>query len=150
MNHTPCHSLLRNGVVTGYVRQRGIKVDVSLNTACEPCAAGRGCGMGLIARRQHQSIILMPDCSPEQYQQRYPLGARVTFRLAATQLTAITVLIYALPLMMALTMTGLAVWAGGAEWHSVIMFFGGLLSGVLALKYLLNRRVERFRPRLVS
>lgn len=150
MNTSSCKVLLRTGTVVGYVSNQGIKVDVSVLKNCEQCAKGRGCGMGLVARHQQQQLVLKPDCSSDHYERCYPLGASVTFSLIKTDLTAIALLIYTLPLLAALTLSGAAVSAGVSEWQSVAIFFGALMSVAFALKYSLRGRTERFRPRLVS
>ncbi|PCF97315.1 SoxR reducing system RseC family protein [Vreelandella nigrificans] len=145
-----CTSLLRAGTVVGHDPSQGITIDVSVSVACEQCAKGRGCGMGLIARRQQQYVVLKPDCSPEHYQQRYPLGTSVTFTVSRADLTAIALLVYTMPLLFALILSGVAVWLGAVEWQSAAIFFGALMCGVIALKYGLRGRTEHFRPRLVS
>lgn len=149
MSGSACASLLRSGTVIGHTPQ-GITVDVSVMQACQQCAQGRGCGMGLVARRQHQRIVLKPPGLPEQYPADYPLGAQVTFTLSKDDVTLMALLVYALPLVLALSVSGGATWLGALEWQSAVIFFGVLLSGVSALKYLLRGRMERFRPRLVS
>ncbi|WP_249975459.1 SoxR reducing system RseC family protein [Vreelandella olivaria] len=149
MKDSSCRSLIRTGTVAGYV-QDGISVDVSTMETCRQCAEGRGCGLGLVARRQRQHIVLKPDCSSDQYQIRYPLGEPVTFMLAKNGLTSVALLVYALPLMFALLLSGGAAWLGVKEWFSAAIFFGALISSVVALRYRLRGRTERFRPRLVS
>lgn len=149
MSGSPCASLLRAGTVIGHTSQ-GITVDVSVMQTCQQCAQGRGCGMGLVARRQHQRIVLKPAGLPGQYRTDYPLGAQVTFTLSRDDVTLMALLVYALPLVLALSVSGGATWLGALEWQSAVIFFGVLLSGVSVLKYLLRGRMERFRPRLVS
>ncbi|UXZ55307.1 SoxR reducing system RseC family protein [Halomonas sp. 7T] len=150
MSNLSCAGLLRTGTVVGYMPPQGIKVDVSVEKTCEECAKGRGCGMGLIARRQQQQIVLKPDCPPEQYQQRYPIGASVTFSVFKADLTAVALLVYTLPLLVALLLSGVAVWVEASEWQTAAIFFGTLMCSAVALKYSLHGRMERFRPRLVS
>lgn len=149
MKDSSCRSLIRTGTVIGHV-QDGISVDVSTMETCQQCAEGRGCGMGLVARRQRQCMVLKPDCRVDQYQIRYPLGSQVTFTVANHDLTSVALLVYALPLMFALLLSGGAAWLGVKEWFSAAIFFGALISGVVALRYRLRGRTERFRPRLVS
>lgn len=150
MSDLSCTGLLRTGTVVGYMPPQGIKVDVSVEKSCEECAKGRGCGMGLIARRQQHQIILKPDCPPEHYQQRYPIGAFVRFSVFKADLTAVALLVYTLPLLVALLLSGVAVWVGASEWQTAAVFFGALMCSAAALKYSLHGRMERFRPRLVS
>lgn len=150
MTDSCCPDLLRTGTVVGYVPLQGITVDVSVMANCEQCAKGRGCGMGLMARRQQQQLVVKPSCPPEQYEQRYPLGTSVTFSVPKNDLTAVALLVYTLPLLVALILSGSAAWAGASEWQSAAIFFGALISCTVALKYGMSGRTERFRPRLVS
>lgn len=149
MNSSSCASLRRTGTVIGHVPQ-GIAVNVSVMEGCPQCAQGRGCGMGVLARRQQQHIVLKPDCPPERYLSRYPIGSPVTFILPQSDVTLMALLVYTLPLLMALLFSGGAAWLGTAEWLSAALFFSILISGIGVLKYLLRGRMERFRPRLVS
>ncbi len=80
----------------------------------------------------------------------YPLNSDVTIALPKRQMNYLTLLIYVIPLLLALLVAGAASLLDAREWLSVALFFSALMCSVLALKYLLRERMERFRPRLVS
>ncbi|WP_404374674.1 SoxR reducing system RseC family protein [Vreelandella aquamarina] len=144
-----CASLQRMGIVAGYL-PNGLIVDVSLKEACQQCAEGRGCGMGLLARRQRQRVVVYPPNDCAKLSIRYPLGSSVMLTLPKNDISLLALIIYALPLFIALFASGSGVLLGGNEWLCAGLFFGTLLCGMVALKYLIRGRMERFRPRLVS
>lgn len=144
-----CTLLLRTGSVVGYAGA-GLVVDVSLKATCEQCAQGRGCGMGLLARRQQQRItVFTPKIQPGDAP-AYPLGTRVTIALPKQEMSLLALIIYALPLLAALLAAGVLSLFTVSDWLIAALFFSTLLCGVITLKYLLRGRMERFRPRLVS
>ncbi|MGP8288662.1 SoxR reducing system RseC family protein [Vreelandella zhanjiangensis] len=144
-----CDALKRYGSVVGYT-QHGLLVDVSVKEACQQCAQGRGCGMGILARQQRQRIEVTSSHPAPLLGERYPLGSQVTLSLERSDITLLALLIYALPLVMALLLAGCLAAINVVEWAVPASFFATLLIGVLGLKYLLSGRTERFRPRLVS
>ena len=149
MSDAGCGALLRVGKVAGYT-DTGLIVDVSLSGACQRCEEGRGCGMGLLARRQQQRIIVFASAPRPSLPAAYPLNSDVTIALPKRQMNYLTLLIYVIPLLLALLVAGAASLLDAREWLSVALFFSALMCSVLALKYLLRERMERFRPRLVS
>lgn len=144
-----CDALMRYGCVIGYT-QHGLLVDVSIKEACQQCAQGRGCGMGILARQQRQRIEVTSSHPAPLLGERYPLGSQVTLSLERSDITLLALLIYALPLLMALLLSGCLAVSSVAEWVVPASFFATLLTGVVGLRYLLSGRTERFRPRLVS
>lgn len=145
----PCDVLKRYGNVVGYT-QHGLLVDVSIKEACQQCARGRGCGMGILARQQRQRIEVTSSHPVSLLGERYPLGTQVALSLERSDITLLALLIYALPLLMALLLSGCLAALSVTEWVVPASFFATLLIGVVGLKYLLSGRTERFRPRLVS
>ncbi|MGO3056760.1 SoxR reducing system RseC family protein [Halomonas sp. AOP43-A1-21] len=144
-----CNALTRYGNVVGYT-QHGLLVDVSIKEACQQCAQGRGCGMGILARQQRQCIEVTSSHPVLLLGERYPLGSPVTLCLERSDITLLALLIYALPLLMALALSGCLAALRVTEWIVPASFFATLLIGVVGLKHLLSGRTERFRPRLVS
>jgi sigma-E factor negative regulatory protein RseC len=148
-----CSSLFRTGIVVGYEAQRLI-VEMTAQESCEQCAQGRGCGLGLLARRGHQRIaVALPEpfqqgeqCGP----QGYTLGDRVTISLPSTSVTLLAFFIYGLPLLLALLLSGVASLVSPLNWLAPVVFFIALVGGAVSVKYLLRGRGERFRPHLVS
>lgn len=148
MNTTDCNAIVRSGTVIDHSRA-GLVVDVSSNVACQQCAEGRGCGVGLLARRQPHAVI-DPGGLPSQYPSRYPIGSLVSFTVGKNDVNRLALLVYALPLLFAIIISGAASGMGRSDWFCAMLFFSTLISSVVILKYLLRGRVERFRPRLVS
>ncbi|PRY66045.1 RseC/MucC-like positive regulator of sigma(E) [Vreelandella songnenensis] len=150
ISHMPgCGALTRSGRVVGYAA-RGLLVDVSVREACQQCAKGQGCGMGVLARRSHQRIEVAVPCAADQLAKRYPVGEHVTLTLERADITRLALLIYALPLLLALLLSGGVAALDMADWVAPVSFFVSLLAGMTGLRCLLSGRTERFRPRLVS
>ncbi|GGC82391.1 SoxR reducing system RseC family protein [Vreelandella lutescens] len=149
MNASACGLLLRTGPVVGY-SGGGVVVDVSLDATCQRCAQGRGCGMGLLARRQQQRITVFPSKALARVESAYPLGSQATIALPKHDMSLLACLVYALPLLMALLVAGVTSLLDVSEWHIATLFFSTLIGGVITLRYLMRGRMERFRPRLVS
>ena len=148
-----CSCLFRTGTVVGHEAHRLI-VEMTPQESCEQCAQGRGCGLGLLAKRGHQRIAV---ALPEPFQQGdqcalkgYALGDRVTISLPTTSVTLLAFFIYGLPLLLALLLSGVVSLASPLNWLAPVVFFIALVAGVASVKYLLHGRREHFRPRLVS
>ncbi|MGM0831547.1 SoxR reducing system RseC family protein [Halomonas qinghailakensis] len=148
MNTTNCKAIVRSGTVIAH-STTGLVVDVSSNVACQRCAEGRGCGVGLLARRQPHTVI-DPGGLPSHYANRYPLGSLVSFTVEKSDVSVLALLVYALPLLFSIIISGAAAGRGVSDWFCALLFFSTLIVSMVILKYLLRGRVERFRPRLVS
>lgn len=105
--------------------------------------------MGLLARRQQQRITVFPPPTMTVDASAFPVGCQVTIELPKHQINHLTLLIYAMPLCLALMVTGLVSLFGVSEWIAATLFFSALICCVVGLKYLMRGRMERFRPRLV-
>ncbi|TVP43289.1 MAG: Fis family transcriptional regulator [Halomonas sp.] len=145
----PCGSLLRTGSVVDYTPD-GLIVEIATQEGCEQCAQGRGCGVGLLARRRRQRIIVTSSFMPSLMKQHYPLGSSVVVSLPRASITLLAFCIYALPLLIAMLLSGLASYANDPVWLAPLVFFAALAGGALSVKYLLRGQIERFRPRLVN
>lgn len=144
-----CTPLLRTGNVIDY-SSHGIIVEISAQQSCEQCAQGRGCGLGLMARRQSQRIVVNLPSSLTPPEQHYSQGQAVTISLPRASITLLAFCIYALPLFTALLLSGLASLWSSTLWLPPVIFFASLVVGAISVKYLLSGQSERFRPRLVS
>ena len=160
-----CSSLLRTGTVVGYAPHHLI-VEISAQDNCEQCAQGRGCGMGLLARKRAQQVAVelpetaddvelglplhYPQKYPPKYPQKYPLGNLVTISMPRGSVTLLAFFVYGLPLLLALLLSGMASRFYAPIWLAPAVFFITLVCGVISVKYLMRERRERFRPRLVS
>lgn len=147
MNSVDCGSLVRTGSVVAH-SANGLVVDVSPKVACQQCAEGRGCGVGLFARQQH--IVIDVSDPSSQHKARYPIGSTVSFFITKSDVSLLALLVYALPLCLAVGLSAMAASLWSSEWAAVAVFFGALIASVALLKRLLRARAERFRPRLVS
>lgn len=159
MTTTPCRPLqrtplLRMGTVIDYSpsgdASQCLIVEISAQQGCEQCAQGRGCGVGLLAPRRRQRIAVALPANAHNAKQGYPLGAPVTISLPRASVTLLAFCIYALPLFVALLLSGLAAQVSATIWLAPLVFFIALGGGVLSVKYLMHGRGEHFRPRLVS
>lgn len=154
----PSACLLRSGSIVGYASESLI-VEISAQNNCEQCAQGRGCGLGLLARRRAQRVMVdVPrDVTPaddksgavEEVKRRYPMGSSVTISLPRASITLLAFCIYALPLFCALLLSGLSMLVSNAVWMAPLIFFAALVTGAISVKYLLRGQSERFRPCLV-
>lgn len=149
MTSASCASLLRTGTIVGYAPQRLI-VEISAQESCEQCAQGRGCGVGLLGRRRSQRVDLALPAKAHGVEERYPLGNQVTISLPRASVTLLAFFVYALPLMLALLLSGIASFVSSLIWLAPLIFFIALVGGALSVKCLLQGRRERFRPRLVN
>lgn len=141
-----CPSLQRTGTVANYT-QHGLVVEMRPQGRCEQCAQGRGCGVGLLSpQRSHRVAVALVGKS----QQAYPLGSHVTVSLPRASITLLAFFVYALPLLIALLLSGLASFMSTAVWLAPLVFFSALIGGGIIAKCLLRGRRERFRPRLVN
>lgn len=144
-----CAALLRTGSVVDYTAH-GLVVEISAQESCEQCAKGRGCGLGLLSRRRTQRVAITVPNKLAKVEQHYPIGSHVTISLPRTSITLLAFCIYALPLIAALLLSGLASLLSNAVWLAPLTFFVTLVSGAVSVKYLLRGQSERFRPSLVS
>ncbi|RBI69446.1 Fis family transcriptional regulator [Vreelandella sulfidaeris] len=144
-----CASLLRKGIIVDYA-PRHLIVEISSQENCEQCAQGRGCGVGLLARRRSQRIAVALPVKAHGIEECYPLGNQVTISLPRASVTLLAFFVYALPLMLALLLSGIASFVSSMIWLAPLIFFIALGGGALGVKCLLHGRRERFRPRLVS
>ena len=144
-----CDAIQRVGYVVGYTAD-GLLVDVSIKEACQQCAQGRGCGMGVLARKSRQRVEVSTSYNSSQCRERYPLGSSVALALERSEITLLALLVYAFPLLLALLLSGGVTMLSVAPWLAPVSFFAVLLFGLIGLRLLLSGRTERFRPRLVS
>ena len=123
---------------------------MSVQQSCEQCAQGRGCGVGLLARRRNQRIAVAFPSYAHGREHSYPLGTNVTISLPRASITLLAFCVYALPLLGALLLSGWVSLLGSVLWLAPLTFFIALVGGAISVRYLLHGRRERFRPRLVS
>lgn len=112
-------------------------VSVDAAAVCARCAAGKGCGAGLLAgsnRPRHIEVEITPGTD-------FKAGDEVRLTLAPSHLLRAAMFAYGLPL-------GGVVIALGIAWYlnrtlndhiAVILAIGGLVAGVLFGRYYLNK-----------
>lgn len=144
-----CSSLLRTGTIVGHASQYLI-IEISAQESCEQCAQGRGCGLGLLARRRAQQVAVDLPAKADDIEPAYPLGTVVTISLPRASVTLLAFFVYGLPLVLALLLSGLVTLVSSTAWLAPLTFFIALVVSALSIKCLMSGRGERFRPRLVN
>lgn len=137
----------RQGEVVQCVGQRA-RVRVMPATGCARCAAGEGCGQGLLGAMRARPV-------PEAFWVTVPAGEtlvpgdRMVLRMAPSDLVAGAAMVYLVPLLGLIMGAFLADIAGaGSEGATTAAGVAGLVGGLLAVRYRLrhSRRVRRFEP----
>jgi sigma-E factor negative regulatory protein RseC len=123
-------------------------VQVERAAACARCAAGKGCGAGLLGGRQSPARIELP--APEGV--RLAVGDRVKLELAPANLLEASLLVYGLPLagvVVALS-AGWIVAGALSDADAIVLAIGGLLAGLATGRYRIrrNRCLQRLVPRI--
>jgi len=139
--------------VTGHVSSVDgdrITVQVDAPVACRRCAAGKGCGAGLLDGSS-ASRSLDVDVPVGV---RLDIGDEVTLTLSPRKLLRAAVLAYGLPLASLVTAATIA-WLAGAGPDSpvaVAMVIAGLTAGIFVSRYILNRGAacDQFVPTIAS
>ncbi len=101
------------------------QVRVEAVRSCPRCAAGRGCGAGLIARRSRVARVDVP-CGAES---GFEIGQPVTVSVAGRPLFRIALAAYGLPLAGIVLGSGAAWLAGVGESFAILAAAGGLAGG---------------------
>ena len=127
-----------------------ITVQVDAPVACRRCAAGKGCGAGLLDGSS-ASRSLDVDVPVGV---RLDIGDEVTLTLSPRKLLRAAVLAYGLPLASLVTAATIA-WLAGAGPDSpvaVAMVIAGLTAGIFVSRYILNRGTacDQFVPTIAS
>lgn len=132
------------------INERTATVQVERTAACPRCAAGRGCGAGLLSGSTRPALLdvaLAPGS-------RYTEGDEVRLMLEPSDLLQATLLVYGLPLAGAVLML-LAGWLLASplsDPEAIAFAVAGLAAGLLAGRRQLNRRdcLKRFVPRIAG
>ncbi|MFO7787814.1 MAG: SoxR reducing system RseC family protein [Halospina sp.] len=137
----------RQGEVLECAGQRA-RVRVAPAAGCPRCAAGEGCGQGLLGAMRGEPTpgefwITVPEA------ERVTPGDRVLLRVAPSALVAGAALVYMVPLLGLVLGAVLAqALAGGGEGVTTVAGIGGLAAGLLLARYRLRyaSRGGRFEP----
>lgn len=100
-----------------------VRIEAARN--CPRCAAGRGCGAGLFARRSRVALLDVP-CGAES---GLETGQPVTVSVAGRPLLWISLAAYGLPLAGIVLASGAAWLAGADEGFAILAAVGGLAGG---------------------
>ena len=137
-----------NSVTGKVVTVAGRKATVALeqDAACPRCAAGRGCGAGILVGRNRASAISIDIPGGRHLQP----GDKVTLALRGTSLLQATLLAYGLPLAgtLLLLTCGIIFWSPLTDAAGILLAVTGLVGGNLLSHRILRRMpcTRRFVP----
>lgn len=121
-------------------------VDVQAGAVCARCAAGRGCGAGILGagrgkRRLNVTVNEAHDVA---------IGDTVSIELAPGNVLVAALVVYGLPLAGAAAAAALAYGLGLGDAGAALVALGGLFAGALAGRRRLQRTgcLARFTPTL--
>lgn len=122
---------------------------VERSAVCARCAAGKGCGAGLLGGRTTPARVEVAVPGSMQLL----VGDRVTLSLDPADLLSAALLVYGLPLVgvvVALAIGGLVAEGPLNDAIALGLAIAGLLAGLLAGRYRINRNrcLERFVPKI--
>lgn len=119
-------------------------VEVAASFRCARCAAGKGCGAGLLAGDEAPRRV--DALVARQIELR--VGDRVRLELTADNVLRAAALAYGLPLCGALAGAALAWWFGAGDAGAAAAAIAGALAGVATGRWRLRREscLRRFTP----
>lgn len=123
-------------------------VSVERTVACARCAAGKGCGAGLLGGQRTPARLELP--APENM--RLAVGDRVNLELLPANLLEASLLVYGLPLagvVVALS-AGWMIAGTLSDAYAIVLAIAGLLAGWAAARYRIkrNRCLQRLVPKI--
>jgi len=132
---------------SGHATQHA-EVEVSAAVACARCAAGRGCGAGLLGGSEKNRRVQARIAAGVDVQK----GDEVRMELSHRQLLRASWLVYGLPLVAAVIATGLAYFFRLDDFYAVVAAVVGLALGFsLARRQLSSAAcLYRFTPTIVA
>lgn len=125
-------------------------VQVDRAAACARCAAGKGCGAGLLGGSSRPAYFRVP-LPPNT---RIREGDRVQLTLAPSELLRATMFVYGLPLagIVLMLVAGWLVMSPLSDAQGIALAVTGLAAGLLAGRWRLHRRdcLKQFVPKIES
>lgn len=125
-------------------------VAVERKAACPRCAAGKGCGAGLLSGSTRPALL---EVSLSR-QQSYREGDEVRLTLEPSHLMHASMLVYGLPLAgtVVMLLVGWSIMRPLTDPEAIIFAVVGLAAGMLSGRWLLNRRdcLKQFVPRIAG
>ena len=124
------------------------EVEVSAAVACARCAAGRGCGAGLLGASEKNRRVQARIAAGVDVEE----GDLVRIELSPQQLLRASWLVYGLPLMAAVIATGMAYFFRLDDSYAVLAAVVGLAIGLLVARRQLSSAacLYRFTPTIVA
>ena len=124
------------------------EVEVSAAVACARCAAGRGCGAGLLGASEKHRRVQARIAAGVDVQE----GDAVRIELSHRQLLRASWLVYGLPLVAAVSATGIAYFFRLDDTYAVVAAVVGLAVGFLVARRQLSSAacLYRFTPTIVA
>lgn len=124
------------------------EVEVSAAVACARCAAGRGCGAGLLGASEKTRRVQARIAAGVDVQE----GDAVRIELSHRQLLRASWLVYGLPLVAAVIATGMAYFFSLGDSYAVAAAVAGLAVGFLVARRQLSSAacLYRFTPTIVA
>lgn len=125
-------------------------VAVERRAACPRCAAGKGCGAGLLSGSTRPALLEVSVSAGQRYRE----GDEVRLTLEPSHLLRATLLVYGLPLggTVLMLLVGWLLMAPLSDPAAVGFAAGGLAAGLLAGRWQLNRRdcLKYFVPKIAG
>ena len=135
-----------SGTIQSLLSATRVVVEVDVSEVCPRCAAGKGCGAGLLGggkqRRQVEAAVDTRVSLAE--------GDRVELILAADNLLRAALIVYGLPLLGAIVAASLAYLLALGDAAAAVAAIGGVSLGLLVSRQHLRRTacLENFVPRV--
>ena len=119
-------------------------VEVDSALSCARCASGKGCGAGVFGSGSGARRVEAPIVGRLELRK----GDEVQIELAPESVLRAALVVYGLPLALALVASGLAFVLGLSDWNSVLtVTAGGALGVVIARRRLQQAQcLQRFTP----
>jgi len=121
-----------------------VVVEIESAVVCARCAAGKGCGAGLLGSKAADRRV---EASLTDYLD-FGVGDEVSISLQSNNVLRAAVIVYAYPLLAAVAAAGLAYGLNLGDVASASFALGGLLAGILLAKWRLKsaRCLQQFTP----
>ena len=121
-----------------------VVVEIESVVVCARCAAGKGCGAGLLGSQPAERRVeasLMDDLE-------LGVGDQVSISLQSNNVLRAAIIVYGCPLLAAVAAAGLAYALNLGDVASASIALGGLLAGILLAKWRLKsaRCLQQFTP----
>jgi sigma-E factor negative regulatory protein RseC len=125
-------------------------VEVERKAACPRCAAGKGCGAGLLSGSTRPALLEVSVSAHQQFSE----GDEVRLSLEPSHLLQATMLVYGLPLAGTALMliVGWSIMKPLSDPEAIAFAVAGLAAGLIAGRWQLSRRdcLKHFVPKIAG